>query len=483
VLFWSKGAERIYGWTAEEAVGRHIRELHQKEIREFWEAKRLLMQMGQWSGETRHETRRGDKLAVHSRWTLLRDRDGNPRSVLAINTDMTEKKELEAQFLRAQRMESIGTLAAGIAHDINNVLSPILLAIRILESKLPDPKSRETLKVLQTNAERGGNMVRQILEFARGVKGERMVLQPGHVIMQVVKTLKETLNKSIGIDSLLSENLWTVTADPTQLHQLLMNLFINATDAMPGGGTIFVEAHNITIDEKYARMNLDAKAGPYIRLSIRDTGTGIPASIIDRIFDPFFTTKVPGKGTGLGLWTALAIVKSHGGFINVDSREGTGTEFSICLPAAAPTSIEAEEEENPELPVGHGELILVIDDETGVREITRSTLEAYGYKVLTARDGAEGAALFAQHKDEIKVVLTDLMMPYMDGPATIHALQKLNPQVAIIVSSGLKADPQTAEAESAGVKIFLPKPYTADALLNSLAEVLAQGRELTPART
>jgi PAS domain S-box-containing protein len=473
ILFWNKGAERIYGWTSEEAVGRHVKDLHYREIDQDYDAaKQILLERGDWSSEAHHLTKSGKKLVVQSRWTLLRDQEGNPESVLVINTDITEKKRLEAQFLRAQRMESIGTLAGGIAHDINNVLSPILLAIRMLEMKFPDEHSLQMLKLLQTNAERGGKMVRQILEFARGVEGERMILQPEHLIRQIIKVLEETFTKSIEMRYLLPETLWVISADPTQVHQVLMNLFINAAAAMPHGGTISVEADNISIDENYARMNLDAKVGRYIRISIRDTGTGIPAEIIDRIFDPFFTTKARGKGTGLGLSTVLTIVKSHGGFINVYSEEGKGTEFRVYLPAAEATATAESGEARSELPTGHGELILVVDDESSVREITRSTLETYGYRVLTAGDGTEAVALFAQYKDEISVVLTDVIMPYMDGPATIRVIKTMNPQIRIVVSSGLKANGKAKAAASAGRKVFLSKPYTADKLLNALAEVL-----------
>jgi len=477
ILFWSKGAERAYGWTSDEAVGEHIRELYHKDLGEaFYQAKQSLIQKGQWFGEARHVTKDGTSVAVQTRWTLLRDRAGNPRSVLVINTDITKKKELEAQFLRAQRMESIGTLASGIAHDINNVLSPILLAIRLLEKKFPGPDSGQILEVLQANAERGGDMVRQILDFARGVKGERMALRPEHLIVDVVKVLKETLSKSIEIDTSFPEGAWAVSADPTQIQQVLMNLVINAGDAMPAGGTISVGVCNTTIDENFARMSIDASVGRYVRISVRDTGTGIPADVIDRVFDPFFTTKEPGKGTGLGLSTALTIVKSHGGFINVYSEEGRGTEFSVYLPAVESTMTEAEERLAPELPVGHGELILVVDDESGVREIARSTLEAYGYRVLTASDGTEAVALFAQNKNEVSVVLTDVVMPYMDGPAAIRSIQKVNPQVAIIVSSGLKSNVKRIDWDLEGVNVFLPKPYTADILLNTLAEVLSRSK-------
>jgi CheY-like chemotaxis protein len=252
-----------------------------------------------------------------------------------------------------------------------------------------------------------------------------------------------------------------------------MNLFVNARDVMPDGGRITIEVSNTRLDESYARMNLDAKPGRYLCIGITDTGKGIPAEIIDRIFDPFFTTKEPGKGTGLGLSTALTIVKSHGGFINVYSDPGRGTEFKVYLPAAESATTNQTNRINPEPPSGNGELILVADDESAVREITKRTLEAYGYKVLTASDGTEAVALFVQHRDEVRVVLTDVMMPYMDGPAAIRAIRRINPEVKVIVSSGLKANGMAVEAADAASAVFLSKPYTADNLLKVLAEVLA----------
>jgi PAS domain S-box-containing protein len=392
--------------------------------------------------------------------------------LLAVVRDINERKRHEAQYMRAQRMESLGTLAGGIAHDINNVLSPILMAIRILQMRFPDQDSQDLLKILQANAERGGNMVRQILEFARGVEGDRMLLEPDRLIKEIARVVGDILPKSIEIRSVASENLWLVNADPTQLHQVLMNLFVNARDAMPHGGTISIEANNKCVDESYARMNLDAKPGCYICIAVVDTGTGIPDEIIDRIFEPFFTTKEQGKGTGLGLSTVLTLVKSHGGFINVYSETGMGTEFRIYLPAAEPAATRQADELIPNLPHGHDELILVVDDEQAIREITRRTLEAYGYRVLTAEDGAEAVALFAQNKDDIRAVLMDMMMPYMEGPASIRAIQRLNPEARIIVSSGLKANRKAIDPTNGGVKLFLAKPYTADKLLNALAEIL-----------
>ena len=473
ILFWNKGAERIYGWTAQEAVGQNFRDLVLKEpSAAFEEASRVVMERGEWNGEIRQSRRDGGEIIVESRWTLVRDEQGAPTSILVINTDVTQKQRIEAQFLRAQRMESIGTLAGGIAHDLNNVLSPILMAIDMLQLKSTDETSKKWLEVLRANAERGGNMVRQVLSFARGVEGERVTLQPKHLIKEIVKILRETLPKSIAINFQIPDDLWLISADATQMHQVLMNLCVNARDAMPEGGSISIKAENIVVDQNYARMHLEAKAGRFVVISVSDTGPGIPPKIQSRIFEPFFTTKDMSKGTGLGLSTALTIVKSHGGFINVYSELHKGSVFALYLPAIdSPGSIDAAALQT-DLPVGHGELILVVDDEESIREITRGTLETFGYTVVTASDGTEALAVYADKKDEIACVLTDMVMPFMDGPATIRALQRMNPRVRIIAASGLGTGQRAGEGAFEGVSVFLNKPYTAEKLLKTLAEVL-----------
>ena len=472
ILFWNKGAERIYGWTAEEAVGKNATDLLFREPTEqFKTARRAVIENGEWSGEVRQLRRGGKEIVVESRWTLVRDDHGKPTSILVINTDITERKRMESQFLRAQRMESIGTLAGGIAHDLNNVLSPILMAIDMLQMKADDA-SRKWLAVLRTNAERGANMVGQVLSFARGVEGERVALQPKHLIKEIVKILRETLPKSVEIKYEIADPLWMISADATQVHQVLMNLCVNARDAMPNGGTIFIRAENATVDENYARMHIEAKAGPFVVITVADTGIGMSPEVQGRIFEPFFTTKDMGKGTGLGLSTAMTIVKSHGGFINVYSEVGKGTQFALYFPALDFSAPAEAGILRADLPTGNGELILVVDDEHAIREITRGTLETFGYRVLTAGDGTEAVALYAEQKGDIAVVLTDMVMPFMDGPATIRALQKMNPDVKIIAASGLPASQRSGEDVLRGVQAFLNKPYTAEKLLKALAEVL-----------
>jgi two-component system cell cycle sensor histidine kinase/response regulator CckA len=473
ILFWNKGAEKIYGWTAEEVVGKNAADLLYKERSGHFDAARhAIVQNGEWSGELRQTRRDGAEIIVESRWTLVRGEQGQPRSILVINTDVTEKKRMESQFLRAQRMESIGTLAGGIAHDLNNVLSPILMAIDMLQLKAVDESSKKWLDVLRSNAERGGNMVRQVLSFARGVEGERVALQPKHLVKEIVKILRETLPKSIEISFHLPNDLWIISADATQMHQVLMNLCVNARDAMPEGGSISIKAQNVFVDENYARMHIEAKAGRFVVISVSDTGPGMTPEIQSRIFEPFFSTKEMTKGTGLGLSTALTIVKSHGGFINVYSELHKGSQFALYIPALDTLDSLDSAAAQTDLPLGQGELILVVDDEESIREITRGTLETFGYTVLTASDGTEALALYADKKNEIAVVVTDMVMPFMDGPATIRALQRMNPKVRIIAASGLGTGQRAGEGSLEGVTVFLNKPYTAERLLKTLAEVL-----------
>lgn len=474
IRFWNKGAENLYGWKAIEAIGKNANQLlypvqTQSQLQNLEES---LAECGSWQGELHQVTKEGKEIIVASRWTLMRDKDGQPQSILTVNTDITEKKQLEAQFLRAQRLESIGTLAGGIAHDLNNILTPILTATQLLQLKLPniDQRSQQMFNTIETNAKRGAALVKQVLQFARGVEGKRTIVQVNHLFSEIKQIVQETFPKSIEFSTNIKSDLWAVVGDATHLHQVLMNLVVNARDAMMGGGTLSISAENVLIDEHYARMNLEASVGSYIMITVADTGVGMPPEIVDRIFEPFFTTKEFGKGTGLGLSTVRGIITSHGGFVNVSSQVGRGTEFKVFLPAVEATATPVAE--NLELPTGNGELILVVDDEVPILETTKISLEAYNYKVLTASDGIEALAQYAQHKDEISVVLVDMMMPSLDGAATIRALQKMNSHVLIIAVSGLVAS--NKQLGVAGVKTFLSKPYMTKELLQTLHNILCQ---------
>ncbi|WP_315791521.1 hybrid sensor histidine kinase/response regulator [Fischerella sp. JS2] len=470
ILFWNQAAEHLYKWKKEEAIGKKALELWQeKDLSKLQAALSILMKNRAWEGELQQITKTGQEITVESRWTLVKDFDNTTQCFLVVNTDITQKKLLESQFLRAQRLESIGTLASGIAHDLNNVLAPILMTAQLLESQLHDERSQRLLPILISNAKRGANLVKQVLSFTRGMEGDRTLLQLKHIVREIQQVMRETFPKSIDVSATIPPNLWTIYGDATQLHQVLMNLCVNARDAMPNGGTLTISAENFLVDENYARMHLDAQVGAYVAITVSDTGVGIATEIIDRIFEPFYTTKEFGKGTGLGLSTVLGIVKSHGGFISVYSEVGKGSQFKVYLPAQQiPETLEEPEKE---LPIGNGELILVVDDEDSIRDITKTSLETHNYKAITASDGIEAIALYAEHRDEISVVLTDMLMPSMDGLTTIRTLKKINPNVKIIAVSGLASTEKVNAAAEIGVKAFLSKPYTAKQLLQTIGVV------------
>ncbi|PMB48169.1 hybrid sensor histidine kinase/response regulator [Fischerella thermalis CCMEE 5330] len=470
ILFWNKAAELLYKWKKEEAIGKKASELWQeKDLSKLQAALSILMKNRAWEGELQQITKTGQEITVESRWTLVKDFDNTTQCFLVVNTDITQKKLLESQFLRAQRLESIGTLASGIAHDLNNVLAPILMTAQLLESQLDDERSKRLLPILISNAKRGANLVKQVLSFTRGMEGDRTLLQLKHIVREIQQVIRETFPKSINVSTSIPPNLWTIYGDATQLHQVLMNLCVNARDAMPNGGNLTISTENFLVDENYARMHLDAQVGAYVAITVADTGVGIAPEILDRIFEPFYTTKEFGKGTGLGLSTVLGIVKSHGGFVNVYSEVGKGSQFKVFLPAQqTPESLEEPEKE---LPTGNGELILVVDDEDSIRDITKTSLETHNYKAITASDGIEAIALYAEHRDEISVVLTDMLMPSMDGLTTIRTLKKINPNVKIIAVSGLASTEKVNAAADIGVKAFLSKPFTAKQLLQTIGVV------------
>jgi PAS domain S-box-containing protein len=476
ILFWNKGAERIYGWESAAALGKNAVELlfaPGEQRSHFDRIQAILLQEGQWQGELQHIAKDGKKLVIEARWTLMRDEAGNPKSILTVSTDITAKKQLEAQFLRAQRLESLGTLASGIAHDFNNILTPVLAGTQLLPIRLTniDSRSQKLLKMMEDSAKRGADLVKQILAFASGVEGKQVSLQVRHLLAEVLQVARQTFPKTTTISRNIPEtDIWTVSADPTQLHQVFMNLCVNARDAMPEGGTLSVAVANRLITAADTCLHVDARIGEYVTISVRDTGTGIPAETLDRIFDPFFTTKEQGKGTGLGLSTVLGIVKNHRGFILVDTEVGRGTEFKVYLPAIVDPVITEVEELN--LLAGDGELILIVDDELFIQQVTKTALEDYNYQTLIASDGLEAIDLVAQHRDRIKVVLMDMMMPAMGGLTAIHTIQQIAPQLKIVASSGLVTEAHVNRVAGMGVAAFLAKPYTAKELLDTLQKVL-----------
>jgi PAS domain S-box-containing protein len=473
ILFWNQGAERLYGWTASEAIGKNANDLLYKSISPQLEsAIEAVVEQGFWQGELNKISKSGRELIVESRWTLMRDETGQAKAILTVDTDITDKKQLEAQLLRSQRLESFGHLASGISHDLNNILTPILASVQLLPLRLPnlDERTQELLEIAEINVKRGAALLKQLLSFARGFDANYTVLSIEPLFEEIKQMAKEIFPKSIDFYTHVQPNLWSVEGDATQLHQVLLNLCLNARDAMPEGGRLRLSAKNLFINENFVRLNLDAQVGNYVVITVSDTGCGIDPEIIERVFDPFFTTKKMGKGTGLGLSVVTSIVKNHGGFIDVLSEVGVGTKFKVFLPGVE--AKEALPQSNEKAPRGNGELILVVDDEAAICETTKIILETYNYRVLTVSDGVEAIAQYAQHQQEIGAVLMDMMMPSMDGAMTIRALRQMNSSVKIIVASGLISNEQIPSVMDASVQTFLPKPYTAELLLKTLYQVL-----------
>ena len=477
ITYATASSTRIFGYSPEEVVGfRFFDFIHNDDLKSCEEDFEKLAGKPGSSAHLRYRSLHKDGRILWVDCRGFNALDNPAVAGIVINErDITEERELEAQFLRAQRLESVGTLASGIAHDLNNILAPILMSAPMLRTGELDEEMRDNLvTTIEASAQRGADIVRQILTFTRGIQGERLLLQPIHILKEVSNIARETFPKNIVVNTLYSNDIWPVYGDPTQLHQVFMNLAVNARDAMPSGGTITLAAENVTIDEHYAAtLGNGMVAGDYLSFSVADTGSGIPAEIRDRIFDPFFTTKELGKGTGLGLSTVIGIIRSHKGSITLASEVGKGTKFTIFLPATpGQTAGGKEDDTGPEMLQGHGELVLVVDDERGVLEMSRLVLERAGYRIAIARDGIEGLAFYARHVDEVTIVLTDIHMPKSDGMALIPAMRKLNPAVPIIGSSGETGENEEEKLRGLGVDHYLKKPYTKKQLLRTIEKAL-----------
>jgi PAS domain S-box-containing protein len=442
-----------------------------------------LVSMGKGSGhaETFRITRPDGAVRwIRHRTFAARDQTGNVRRLIAVAEDTTEQKKLEEQFLRSQRLEAIGTLASGVAHDLNNILAPVLMTAELLTVRAPEGRDRELLTMMAKGAQRAADTVRQLLMFSRGAEGQRSLVQVRHLLKEMGNIMRETFPRDIAIVEAPSNELSPVLADATQLHQVLMNLCVNARDAMPNGGTLTVGAVNMELGPEDLEMHVDARAGRYIVLVVSDTGHGIPPEIINRIFDPFFTTKEIGKGSGLGLSTVVGILRSHGGFITVDSEPGRGTVFKCYLPAAADTALSALIKTNAAMPKGKGELVLVVDDELAIREATREILQQNQYRVITACDGREAMDIYMRERDNVRLVITDMMMPVMSGAALVRALRAIEPKLKIIACSGLDEDSKRAEMAALGVAEVIMKPFVASQLLAMLRRHLASEHSVVP---
>lgn len=383
-----------------------------------------------------------------------------------------QREQLEQQLLRAQRLESIGTLAGGIAHDLNNVLTPIIFSLDVLREGIADADLVPLVDEVERSARRGADMVRQLLAFARGGTGERRPIDVGAVLRELVATLRETLPKSIDVQAEIPADLPWVHGDGTQLHQVMLNLCVNARDAMPQGGTLRIVAAEVHHDDNYGTMMPDASSGPYLVIEVADTGSGMSAELLSRIFDPFFTTKAPGKGTGLGLSTTRSIVSAHGGSISVTSDLGIGTRFALHLPAIPRGMAAAIQAAAPSRRRGEGQSLLLVDDEAPIRKVGATILSSLGFQVTVAADGAEALELLRADPSKYDALITDLMMPVMDGLQLMREARVVRADLPMIASSGVHDDVHQQAVAAEGIAEFLAKPYSTESLLAALHRVL-----------
>lgn len=474
IIYANRYAGVLFGWSPSEMLGQNAMTVTvpQTTFAQANEIKERMRRGRSWSGEFQVRNREGRTFPALVTYSPLQDRDGKLIGIVGVSTDLTERKNLEQKFLRAQRMEGIGTLAGGIAHDLNNILAPVLMSVQMLRNMVKEEEGGELINTLESSLRRGSDLVKQVLAFARGVEGERAPVNLYYLANEIQKIVRDTFPKTVAFHLTAGHNIWPVMGDSTQLQQVLLNLCVNARDAMHDGGTLKVSMENVQLESVHAETNPDSKPGAYVLVKVSDTGPGISPVNRGKIFEPFFTTKALGKGTGLGLSTTLAIVKSHGGFINLHSMVGQGTTFDVYLPATNAMTDEAKSDSEESLPRGRGETILVVDDEEAIRKIAQRLLVMYGYRVLLASHGEEAMAIYRKHRDDIAAVITDMAMPIMDGPTMIMELIELNPDVRIIGSSGLTSNISVTKAAGAGVQHFISKPYTADAMLKTLKRAL-----------
>jgi len=476
IQLFNRAAEHLFGYQANEVIGRNLNLLmpapyhdeHDQYIRNYLETgnKRII-------GIGREViARRKDGAVFPIDLAVGENKNNSLHRFVGFIRDISEKKQLEARSFRAQRLESIGTLAGGIAHDLNNVLTPILMSVRLLRKPLSPEDREELLATAQASVERGTALIKQLLAFAGGGETAKTALNVHDIVTEVRSLLEHTVSKSITLKLELADDLWPVSADATQLSQVLMNLCVNARDAMAGIGALTIAAQNVAASHPISCLPFDLPPGRYLRFGVADTGSGIPPEVLDKMFDPFFTTKEFGRGTGLGLSTVLGIVRGHGGGINVYSEVGNGTRITVYLPALMQDSAETRKIAAQKTQSGSGQMILLVDDEAPIRITARHVLKAAGFNVITAVDGADALQQYREHGAAIHAIVLDMMMPIMDGMTTLKELAKLNPNVKVITASGLRPAERDGDTFALKPRAFLQKPYSDEELLKTLDQVM-----------
>jgi PAS domain S-box-containing protein len=473
MIYVSPGYERIWGRTCDSLYAAEPRWFDTLHPEDRAAAEAAWLGAGLKSRKYRIVRPDGSVRWIHDRAFPVRDESGAVRRIAGVAEDVTDKQSLEERFLRAQRLEAVGTLSSGIAHDLNNILAPVLMIAPLLREKLTDPADREMLGIVTQSATRGAGIVRQLLTFSRGIGGERGPVPVLNLVRETAAMMRETFPREIEIAVNTAAQLWTMVADATQVHQVLMNLCVNARDAMPDGGRLTLAVENVFVDEASAAAWPEARPGPHLALSVTDNGTGIAPEHLARIFEPFFTTKGAGQGTGLGLSTVLGIVRGHGGFATVSSRIGDGTCFRVFFPAEVMATTGGAGSPKRETERGRDEHILVVDDEENLREALRRALQTNGYRVTVAASGREALEVYSARPDTFDLVLTDVMMPGINGVELVRAVRALRPAARILVATGMVPGERQAQLDALGIKWILPKPFTVEEVLAAVRAHLA----------
>jgi PAS domain S-box-containing protein len=478
ISFWNRAAEQLLGWQAREAIGRRLKSFAGADVASALSAAaRATSEKGEWRGEMALTSKDGKAVTFDFRRTLVRDRDGRPLAQLSIGNDLTGTRQLEEQLYRAQRMESISLLAAGIAHDLNNVLTPIIMALGLLKHDLREPSQVRIMSTLEKSADRGASLVRQLLSFMQGTPSAAQAFDVNNAIREIGSVIRDTFPPSIELCGNSADGLWMVKAQGTHLHQVLLNLAVNARDAMPEGGKLEISARNVSLTEEQARLLRSGRSGDFVVVTVADTGTGIRPEDRDRIWEPFFTTKPEGMGTGLGLPTVRGIVTRYKGFVDLDSAVGSGTCFRVYFPAVTGSVPDEGPPVAPASERGNGENVLVIDGSREVLDLTATVLSRYGYRTATVADGLGGAALFQKDTSQFSVVVSDLQAPGLSGRRLGLALRKLNPDVRLVFTGSDASQEESSDMRELGAQ-FLAKPFQPAELLCAVISALKQGEHV-----